>query len=227
MSIRDTAIGDEGASADISDTPNHPEPHIVEHDISRDFPDVHLLDVDLRSLSFTKEEGNLDLPEPHSQESSKAKERELLLAMGMGVSLSVSRFTTGANTGFYLVVDLDAKSIWSSLRVGPYASIGMPGGVTQRAPGGFGFNALFGPNLTVGMGNSANGFFGPANQLNVNGPGVVIGIVKTPDYKSVQISGGGGVGISIERTSTISGGEVDSYDLQRCYFELQQYIIKQ
>lgn len=187
------------------------------------FPEVHLIDLDLNNLFEFKEKGSeIGLPQPHEQETASKKERDLVLALGFGTRLSVGHFTTGASMGMYLTIDLDSKSP----SVGTFASVGMPGGIAEKAPGSAGFERSVGPSLTIGFGDARNGFFGPANSTGINGGVVSVDIVDTADYQGITVSGGAGAGITSERTSTISTGEINSYDLQRCVHELYQYIMR-
>lgn len=233
MSFRDDpdaeggTSGGSGASGSF-ETPSHPEPHAIEHDFSRDFPSVHLLEVDLRNLSYDSRDFDrvINLPGPHTQESNSSKERDLLLAGSMGVGLSLGRYSTSGSLGLYVIVDLNSKSVWTSLRVGTFASIGAPGGLNGNSSGGGGFDAKIGPTLIVGVGNANAGFFGPTNSVTVDAPGVSVGVVNTSDYQGLQVSAGGGAGVSVERTSTVSGGEINNHDLQRCVQELTNYITR-
>lgn len=214
--------------ADGADQLERPDPHINEHEHPQDFPEVHLIDIDLRSLlNFNPEDFDVNLPEPHEEGTSGTKERELILAGGMGANLSFGKFSTGASLGFYLIINLDSKSKGALFRAGTFASGGMPGGVSAKAPfGAVGLQGSIGPNFTAGYGDARKGFFGLADVVGVSGPGVSVGTVNSPAYKSVTLSEGAGAGITAERTSTISIGEFDSYDLERCAFELNQYIMR-
>lgn len=226
MSFQADSIDDGGGASDspsIPEAPEHPEPHVSDHDGRKDFPDVHLLDINLVDLySFDDVDNNVGLPQPHAQDSSRSKEQDLLLAVGLGVNLSLGRFTTGASLGLYISVDLNSKAG----RMGTYISVGMPGGANVQTSGGLGFNASISPSLTAGFGNANNGFFGPATVLNLNAPALNVGVVSTPDYKSMTFSEGAGAGFNFERTTTESMSELNSFDLQRCVYELNQFIIR-
>lgn len=217
--------GGADGTTETPEPPEHHEPHVSEHGGSNNFPEVHLIDTDLIGL-FEFNDNNVSLPEPHEQEAHSSKERDLVLAFGIGSNLSVGKFGFGANIGAYLIVNLDPKPTETSFRIGTSATIGMPGSASEKAPNGFGFEGSIGPSLTVGFGDASNGFFGPANSLSINGPAVTVATVNTPDYKSITISEGAGAGFTVERTNTVSTGEFDSFDLQRCVYELNQYIMR-
>jgi hypothetical protein len=111
-------------------------------------PDVHLIDLDLNTLfEFKEKEIELGLPQPHEQETVSEKEHDLVLAFGIGTRLSVGHYTTSTSMGLYLTIDLDSKSP----SVGSFATIGMPGGIAEKAYPGF--DASMGPSLTVGYGD--------------------------------------------------------------------------
>ncbi|GGC84709.1 hypothetical protein GCM10011396_35040 [Undibacterium terreum] len=219
--------GGSGASGSF-ETPSHPEPHTLEHDFSRDFNGVHLLEVDLRNLSYDSRDFDrvINLPGPHTQESNSSKERDLLLAGSIGGGLSLGRYSTSGGLGLYVIVDLNSKSVWTSLRMGTFSSIGAPGGLNGNSSGGFSFGGKIGPTVIVGFGNANAGFFGPTNSVTIDAPLVSVAVVKTSDYESIQVSAGGSAGVSVERTSSVSGGEINSQDLQRCVQELTNYITR-
>lgn len=221
----DSNEGGADGTTETPEPPEHHEPHVAEHDGSNNFPEVHLIDTNLIGL-FEFNDKNVSLPEPHEQEAPSSKERDFVLALGIGSNLSFGKYGFGANIGVYLIVNLDSKSTQASFRIGTSASIGTPGSASEKAPNGFGFEGSIGPTLTAGFGDASKGYFGPANSLSINGPALAIATVNTPDYKSVTISEGVGAGLTVERTTTVSTGEFDSFDLQRCYYELNQYIIR-